>query len=622
LLHLLSVWFEAPSALSPHGFCLLWEPGLIWSFVLGDAGTAVAYFAIPLALYRFVRLRADLVLKPVFWLFATFILLCGTTHWLDLATIWIPVYRLEAVSKLTTAAVSIATAVALWKLLPQALAFASPVQVQRINAALMASEEQLQSANALLERRIEKRTMELQASEAQSRDLLSTLALGTFMILDFERKIQFWSEGCHLLYGWTAEEATGRVSHELLHTVFPVSMAEMEAELDTAGTWTGELSHRTRDGREVFVAARMVLRRAACGRPLSVLKATTDLTETRAAEHERHRADSLLRGVIAATPGLIYAKDLDGRMLLANKAVLALLGKSWAEVEGRTDVEFLDDPQQGLAVVANDRRIMEQGCTEELEERVGMQDSQARIWLSTKTPLRGREGQVEGLVGVSVEITERKKAENRLNLMVHELNHRVKNCLSTVQSIVSQTLRGTEPEMKAVLDARLQALSAAHDVLTREAWQSAGLDEVVAAALAPYGGLTSRYFRVSGPPVRLLPKAALAFAMAFHELATNALKYGALSPAALDGWVGLDWSMRQGLLHLVWREHGGPAVKPPLHRGFGTRLIERMLAQDLRGPADLTFAPAGLICTVCAPLDKIGAAQDPVELLHVGGLAA
>ena len=130
----------APNGLSPHGFCLLWEPWLIWSHAIGDLGIAVAYLAIPVVLVGFLRRRRDLVFRPVFWLFAAFILLCGTGHMVDLATLWVPAYGLEAIVKLATAAVSLATAAALWVMMPQALALPSPAQLQAANAALAASE--------------------------------------------------------------------------------------------------------------------------------------------------------------------------------------------------------------------------------------------------------------------------------------------------------------------------------------------------------------------------------------------------------------------------------------------------------------------------------------------------
>lgn len=142
-------WLFSSSGPTAHGFCLLWEPGLIWTFALSDTSVALAYFSIPITLAVIGRRRRDLVFRPLLWLFATFILLCGTTHWLDLLTLWVPVYGLEAVIKAATAAVSVFTAIVLWRLLPDALALPSPAQMREANAALLASREQLSQAQKM-----------------------------------------------------------------------------------------------------------------------------------------------------------------------------------------------------------------------------------------------------------------------------------------------------------------------------------------------------------------------------------------------------------------------------------------------------------------------------------------
>nr|WP_321984487.1 ATP-binding protein [uncultured Lichenicoccus sp.] len=145
----LSGWLFDPSGLTPHGFCLLWQPGLIWTYVLADCGIGLAYFTIPLALLVFVRRRQDLVFRPLFGLFAAFILLCGTTHFLDVLTLWFPAYGVEALVKALTALVSLLTALVLWRLMPQALALPSPAQMRAASAALLESEERLHQAQKM-----------------------------------------------------------------------------------------------------------------------------------------------------------------------------------------------------------------------------------------------------------------------------------------------------------------------------------------------------------------------------------------------------------------------------------------------------------------------------------------
>jgi two-component sensor histidine kinase len=168
------------------------------------------------------------------------------------------------------------------------------------------------------------------------------------------------------------------------------------------------------------------------------------------------------------------------------------------------------------------------------------------------------------------------------------------------------------------LEGRLLALAAVHDVLTREEWTGADLHEVVAGALRPFGSAAGR-FEVRGPSMPLLPRAALALAMGLHELATNAVKYGALHGAA--GGVTICWHVSaqdEPRLELIWEEHGGPVVVVPTARSFGTRMIEGALAWDLGGTATISFEPGGVRCVIDAPMAEVGAPPDKVALLRLG----
>ena len=227
-----------------------------------------------------------------------------------------------------------------------------------------------------------------------------------------------------------------------------------------------------------------------------------------------------------------------------------------------------------------------------------------------------RDGTPTGLAGVSLNITDRKKAEERQLLLLEELNHRVKNTLAMVQSIAKQTLRAA-PSVEAFPDAfqsRLRALAQAHDLLTRRQWQGASLSEIAALTLEPH--VHAGRVTVGGPPVNLTTGVAVSLHLAFHELATNAAKYGALS--AENGRVELDWEIAKpaqppvragkdghaGALVLRWRESGGPPVVAPTRRGFGSRLIERGLAHELEGDVALAFDPAGVRCRLVIPLSS------------------
>ena len=214
------------------------------------------------------------------------------------------------------------------------------------------------------------------------------------------------------------------------------------------------------------------------------------------------------------------------------------------------------------------------------------------------------------LLGAAIErlrvVDELRAAVRDKDLLINELNHRVKNTLTTVQSIASQTLRNA-PSMdqaSSAIESRLIALSQVHDVLTVQSWAAVGLHDIVRQAVEPYRSRGESRIHVQGPPVQIPPRMALALAMALQELATNAVKYGALSNGV--GQIRVHWALNdEGAskrLRLIWEEAEGPPVRQPARRGFGTRLIERSLAEDLDGDVRIEFAPTGVVCSVDAPL--------------------
>ncbi|WP_377810804.1 HWE histidine kinase domain-containing protein [Azospirillum sp. A29] len=285
------------------------------------------------------------------------------------------------------------------------------------------------------------------------------------------------------------------------------------------------------------------------------------------------------------------------------------------------------------------RQAVSSGSPLDMEYRTIWPDGSVH-WVQVRgRAIYNKDGVPTGLAGVSLNITDRKKAEERQLLLLEELNHRVKNTLAMVQSIAKQTLRAA-PSVEAFPDAfqsRLRALAQAHDLLTRRHWQGASLSEIAALTLEPH--VHAGRVKVGGPPVNLTTGVAVSLHLAFHELATNAAKYGALS--AENGRVDLDWEIVKpaqmpvhdgvsqsgssladsnqassgltggrsvrggaGALVLRWRESGGPPVAPPTRRGFGSRLIERGLAHELEGDVALAFETAGVRCRLVIPLSS------------------
>lgn len=243
-----------------------------------------------------------------------------------------------------------------------------------------------------------------------------------------------------------------------------------------------------------------------------------------------------------------------------------------------------------------------------LMQMVATAESWRRGHDSARTGLSGRKDEI-GILGQTFDSlmdensqreAERELAESRREILVHELAHRVKNTLATVQSIASLSFRNNQgPEALRNFHDRLHALVRSHDLLTRRNWEHADLLEVMEAALAPAREDRAHRFTLSGPPVDLLSSTVVPIAMIFHELCTNSLKYGALSNDA--GRVMVRWTAQPQEggtdVSLIWSEEGGPPVKPPEHEGFGTRLIGS-LTKQMNGEFSVQFPPSGIVCNI------------------------
>ncbi len=336
-----------------------------------------------------------------------------------------------------------------------------------------------------------------------------------------------------------------------------------------------------------------------------------DVAERSWAAVEQARAEQSLvesedhyRHTVELNPQVTWTAAPDGQLnRVANRwnvwTGTSGLGGSWIEAI------HPDDRESSLRAWA---LSVATGEPYDIEHRVRMVDGSYRWARSRAYPRRRDDGEICLWYGSTEDVHERKVAEEHQRLLINELNHRVKNTLASVQGIAFQTLRGevSLAEARSRFEARLMALSAAHNLLTEENWGGASLERVVSDSIEHLAGESGR-FDVEGEPLRLGPRAALALAMALHELGTNAFKYGALSTDG--GRVSIGWTQDGDRLRLVWRESGGPPVEPPSRRGFGSRLIERGLAADLGGTAALQFDPAGLRCDIEASLAAIRAPE-------------
>jgi PAS domain S-box-containing protein len=234
------------------------------------------------------------------------------------------------------------------------------------------------------------------------------------------------------------------------------------------------------------------------------------------------------------------------------------------------------------------------------EFRVKRPNGEVRWCLGSAAPSLDASGRVVRISGVTVDITDRKQAEERQTLLAREVDHRAKNALAVVQSIVRLTRAPTIEEFTTAVEGRIRSLSLAHTILSLSRWQGADLSGLVEEELAPYRSADAAKVVTSGPNVSLWPAAAQCLALAVHELVTNAAKYGALSSPA--GRLALDWSTASGNLVLRWTEKGGPPCSPPSAPGFGMRIIKASIEGQLAGATSFEWGPDGVRCELTVPL--------------------
>jgi PAS domain S-box-containing protein len=253
--------------------------------------------------------------------------------------------------------------------------------------------------------------------------------------------------------------------------------------------------------------------------------------------------------------------------------------------------------QGGLELLLNDRKPIQN------EFRVKRPNGEVRWCIGTAAPSIDGSGQVSRISGVTVDITDRKIAEERQALLAREVDHRAKNALALVQSIVRLTKASDITAYTAAVEGRIRALSRAHTILSLSRWQGADMRGLVEEELAPYRTGETSKVETSGPNVSLQPAAAQSLALALHELVTNAAKYGALS--SMSGSVHLAWELTPGALVLRWTETGGPPTQPPASPGFGTRIITASIEGQLAGQTVFDWRTEGLQCVLSVPRDDM-----------------
>ena len=331
--------------------------------------------------------------------------------------------------------------------------------------------------------------------------------------------------------------------------------------------------------------------------------------------------DREFRELADFAPVMIWRSGTDQQCDWFNSPWLAYTGRPMIREVGNGWAEGVhpEDMQRCLSTYVNAFRAREPFS---MEYRLRRHDGEYRWLLDNGKPFY-RDDYFAGYWGSCVDVTAHRDAERAQRILVNELSHRVKNTLAVVQAMATQSFSTGRPvaESLAAFESRLQALAGAHDLLVTHAWEDVALRGVVEATVAPHDPGHARIV-LDGPALMLASAPAVSVAMAIHELLTNAAKYGALS--CPSGQVDLSWRFDpvSQRLQMTWKETGGPPVALPVHRGFGVRFIERVLACQAGGAATVTFEPDGVRCRFEAPARSWKHAAEKISYAGVDSLKA
>lgn len=367
----------------------------------------------------------------------------------------------------------------------------------------------------------------------------------------------------------------------------------------TTGLLMGAIAEENRNGIRQLYSLNQTLEDRVAER--SAILATT--------EAQAKETANMLSAISEACPDLIYAKDLNGRIIYANDATRRLWnGATLADLQRKKEANLYSQAADYKPISENDDIVLKTQKTLVAEEIVTDHAGVRRVFRSTKAPLFDSEGMLSGLAGVSVDISDMIKIQTREKMLVREVEHRARNLLAVVQGIVALTKADNVDDMKSSLSKRIRALATTNGAIAASNWAGAELSDILSNELAPYKSDDGDNISISGPSVILEPATAQSVTLIVHELTTNAAKYGCLSANA--GKLQVQWSVEnvpqgEDVLSLNWRERGGPMVSPPKKEGFGTTVIG-VFGQERPGSSvDFAWETDGLIVSLVMPLPTV-----------------
>jgi PAS domain S-box-containing protein len=322
--------------------------------------------------------------------------------------------------------------------------------------------------------------------------------------------------------------------------------------------------------------------------------------EAEAALRESREQFRWLASIVESSDDAIIGKNLDSFITSWNKGAERLFGYLAEEVIGKPVTILIPPERRHEESVVIER--LRRGDRLDHYETIGRRKDGNLIDISlTVSPVRGADGKVVGASAIARNITERKRSEAQISVLAREAEHRAKNLLANVKAMVHLSEASTPDGLKEAIEGRIEALANVHSLFVQSRWTGAELGSLIKQELSPYSRDGEMRTEFDGPTVILKPDHAQTIAVALHELATNAAKYGALSVAT--GNVRVEWSRTDtdGALVLRWTEAGGPPVKAPTRKGFGTGVMEAVIRHHVRGDVRRGWHADGLVCEITLP---------------------
>jgi PAS domain S-box-containing protein len=413
---------------------------------------------------------------------------------------------------------------------------------------------------------------------------------------DLNGIIATWNKGAERLFGYTAEEAIGQPVTMLI----PADRLDEEPSIIARLLRNERIDHyetvrRRKDGSLVHVSLSVSPIRDERGRVIGAAKIARDITAGKRAQDLAQR----LAAIVDGSDDAIISKNLNGIIASWNKAAERLFGYTAEEAIGQPVIMLIpaDRHDEEPSIIA---RLLRSERIEHFETVRRRKDGSLVEISLTISPIKDAHGRVVGASKIARDITEQKLANERIQLLAHEVDHRAKNLLALIQATVHLSHAESAQGLKNAIEGRLQAISSAHSLFAQSRWQGADLRTLITQELAPYGPTSGKRAQYRGPEVLLDPNAAQSIAIVMHELTTNAVKYGALSGDT--GRLAVEWSQGPEGVVIRWTETDGPPVAAPAQRrGFGTRVIEQLVELQIRGTVRFDWQPTGLVCRITLP---------------------